>query len=452
MEAAKKICAAVKIGTGPYRWTVQHQRVPCEDGLLLYHTLTGELLLLSPEEEKRTDTDEALRRELIQRRFLVPVGFDEWTYTQQFRRITQLMAPPKQGITAFTIFTTTDCNARCFYCYELGRPRRPMTDEAARDAAAYIERVCGGQKVKLTWFGGEPLYNARAIDVITGELRDRGISFRSRMISNGFLFDDETVRKAREEWALDWVQITLDGTEERYNRTKAFIYRDGSAYRRVLGNIERLLTADIPVAIRLNSNEANLDDLHALVNELAERFRGQRKLTVYSVLLRDFGPAMSQPQMGAGTLERWDALQRRIMKSGIGGVRRLPRNPQVNNCMADCDNSVTILPDGRLGKCEHETEQLLVGGIHAGVTDRDMAARWKERVEVAACRTCPYAPCCIRLRLCAWSGDDCTDDDRARTRLSTAQMMLNEYYHYLSKGRSENDESEADLDFSGFGR
>lgn len=448
MEAAQKICGPAKVGPGPYRWTHHCLRVPCEDGVLLYHTLTGALLLL-PEGEAEAD------EELIRRRFLVPEGFDEWTYAQQYRSIARLMAPPKPGITAFTVFTTMDCNARCFYCYELGRPRTPMTAQVARDAAAYMARVSDGRKVKLTWFGGEPLYNAEAIDGITDELRARGVAFRSRMVSNGYLFDEDTVRRAKDRWALDGVQITLDGTEETYNRTKAFIYRDGSAYRRVLGNMERLLDAGIRVNVRLNADRENLKDLSALVDQLADRFRGRDKLVVYSVLLRDFGPAGRHPEWDADLLRDWDALQQRILDSGIGGIRRLLRNPQVNNCMADSDNCVTILPDGRLGKCEHESEQLLVGSVYDGVTDGDMVARWKERIEVPACRTCPFSANCIRLRLCSWSGDGCTEADRAQIALSVVHSVLNEYRLY-KMGKAEKgektDESEADVDFSGFGR
>ena len=456
VETARKICAPARPGAGPYRYTVHCQRVTCEEGALWYHTLTRELLLLSPEEEQRAQTDEALRRELIERRFLVPEAFDEYAYARQFRQVLKLLTKPKKEVTAFTVFTTTDCNARCFYCYERGRPRLPMTDRVACDAAAYIARVSGGKAVKLAWFGGEPLYNTRAIDVVTGELRARGVSFRSHMATNGYLFDEETVRKARRDWALELVQITLDGTEDRYNRIKAFIYTGGgSPYRRVMDNIDTLLAAGVRVSIRLNANRENMDDLSVLVDELAARYAGQKGLTVYSVLLRDFGPERTRPEAETEALEAWDALQQRIMASGVCGIRRLARSLRVNACMADSDAGVTILPDGRLGKCEHESEQLLVGSIYEGVTDRDMVARWKERIEVPECRTCPYYADCIRLRLCSWTGGGCTDADRARIRLSVEQSIRNEYRQYLAGDTDigeRTDESEADVDFSGFGR
>ena len=89
-----------------------------------------------------------------------------------------------------------------------------MSDRTAADAADYIARVSEGGKVTLSWFGGEPLMNTKAIDIITSELRARGVPFRSKIVSNGYLFDGELVRKAKDEWALEFAQITLDGTEE----------------------------------------------------------------------------------------------------------------------------------------------------------------------------------------------------------------------------------------------
>ena len=222
-SAAQKLCPAARYEAGPYRWTRHCLRVPCEAGALLYHTMTGELLLLSSEEAGQAEGEGPLRQRLIEHRYLVPAVFDEYEYARQFRKVGELMTKKRKEITAFTVFTTTDCNARCFYCYELGRPRLPMSERVARDAAAYIAKVSGGKEVKLTWFGGEPLYNAGVIDIIVDELRSRGVPFHAGMVSNGYLFDKETIRKAKEDWALRWVQITLDGTEEQYNHIKGFI-------------------------------------------------------------------------------------------------------------------------------------------------------------------------------------------------------------------------------------
>ena len=177
-----------------YRLSTCCVSAECADGTLLYHTLTGELLLLSPGEEQNET--------LIRKRFLVPQEFRDNQFTDEIRRIAGMVRPAKRNRTVFTVLTTTDCNARCYYCYEKGIRRTPMTEETALTVAEYIVRVSGGEGVKLRWFGGEPLYNRKAIDEICGVLAGKGIVFESSMISNGFYLDEETARAAAEKWNL----------------------------------------------------------------------------------------------------------------------------------------------------------------------------------------------------------------------------------------------------------
>ena len=190
-----------------------------DGGVLVFHTLTRALLLLTPEEYAAPDNLPELRDGW----FRVPQEMDDMKYADQVRFIRRTMQKEPEHITSYTIFTTTDCNARCFYCYEMGRSRIPMSDETAHKAAAYIAAHCGGEKVHLHWFGGEPLFNKQVIDIICTDLTEKGIVYESMMISNGYLFDGATVEQAVSHWKLKSVQITLDGTEEIYNRSKAFI-------------------------------------------------------------------------------------------------------------------------------------------------------------------------------------------------------------------------------------
>lgn len=455
-SAVQKICSIERIESGEYVSSIYRIDVPCDEGLLIYHILTGELLLLSSEEAKREKSDESIRLELIRHRFLVRKNLDEHQYARQFLEISKMLIQKKKKITGFTIFTTTDCNARCPYCYEKGRPRTHMSDAVARDAADYIYRVSGSDKVNLAWFGGEPLYNARAIDIITEELRSRGILFQSSMVSNGYLFDDEITFKAKNHWGLNHVQITLDGREEAYNRIKDYIYLDGdSAYQRVLCNIKRLLDADIHVSIRLNANSANMDDLSALVDELSKKFMGYKKLSVYSGLLHDFSTEKLYTEQDANDLHRWDALQHKIIAYGMGGSKQLPRSLQVNSCMADNDAKVTILPNGQLGKCEHESERLLIGNIYDGITENDMVAHWKEQIRGVDCLECPVFPICTRLRMCSWTKGKCTEYDRTKIRMSLIQSIVSEYKYSLEAQKvkgGELDETETEFAFSEFGK
>ena len=404
---------------------------PVEEGLLLYHVMTKAIVLLSPEEAAMMQKNPASVPELVSKWFAVPQSHDDRKLAQEVRAVGKMLQNPVRGIKSFTILTTTDCNARCFYCYEKGRPRIPMLEETALKVADFILQNRTNDQVSLRWFGGEPLYNKGVISLICGKLRDTGVEYKSSMISNGYLFDDATVEDAVRLWNLKKVQITLDGTEDVYNRSKAFIYTEGSPYRRVLGNIHRLLDAGIRVTIRLNIDRHNADDLLALTEILGAEFKGEKRLNVYSHVLFEAGSEGT-------TVRHTDAqrkklfqvrmgLQDRFRELGFFRSKQLSHSLKLNHCMADSDGSVLILPDGRLGKCEHFTDDHWFGNLDSQELDDVVLADFKRlRVEIGACSVCTFYPDCYRLALCE-EAVHCYPEERQEMLLDARQSLLSFY-------------------------
>ena len=175
-----------------YRLMTYVVQQPVTDGLLLYNTLTCSMVQLQPDEA----ADLTAQRELIDRWFLVPQGHDDRKLCRQVRQMAALLKPAAKAITYYTIFPTTGCNARCFYCFEKGTKPVTMTSETASKVVRYIVAHRGSETVHISWFGGEPLVNAKAIDQICTELSQQSMPFRSDMISNGYLFDAEMAQRA----------------------------------------------------------------------------------------------------------------------------------------------------------------------------------------------------------------------------------------------------------------
>lgn len=412
-----------------YRLTRHCYRIPCEDGTLLFHTLTGELVLLEGDKAPEDHVDELLRK-----RFFVPEDFDEEALSQEVSELLKKMNRRGGAVTSYTILTTTDCNARCYYCYEMGRRRLPMSDRVAHDAAAYIVRRCCGKPVTLHWFGGEPLYHRRAIELITDDLRKAGIPFHSRMISNGYYLDNETCTTAVSDWNLKKVQITLDGTKERYQRAKAFIEQDPYAFERVLNNIGFALDHGIYVAVRLNVDRSNAEDLHELVRQLAERFGEKSGFHVYAAPLRQFVGKIVAFEDEMKELEAYESLNRCIDSFAIGRVIPFDNGLRVNRCMADTDSSEVLLPDGRIGKCEHYSETNLIGSIYHDERDEDMIREWKEVMpHYPECSGCPLYPRCRQLVKCDYTESRCRKAERLRREHVLQGQMLDEYRKYKLK-------------------
>jgi len=414
------------------------------DGLLLYNNLTKalvrltdeEALILKPSQDLKTQEQADAKTQLIKNWFLVPEAHDDRKLCQQMRQVARMIAKPTKGIREYTIFTTMDCNARCFYCYEMGRPRTPMSEETAHKTADYIIRHCAGQEVKLAWFGGEPLYNKPVITLICNRLKEAGVNFHSTMTSNGYLMDDETIQEATGLWNLKGVQITLDGTEEVYNHCKAYIYKDVNAYRRVIGNIHHILDAGIHVKIRLNIDRHNAKNLQQLVEELGREFAEEENLEVYSSPL--FGSCMKQ-----AAIYRDDArkeiyaarrqMQERLISFGITDEKPLKRFVSINHCMADNDGCIIIVPSGHIGKCEHYLEDSFIGHINQEDFDKEMVQVFKEvHEDLDICQDCADYPNCVRLKKCEGAAI-CFPEVKAEKVKEMQQAMLEVYERYKNR-------------------
>lgn len=377
---------------------------PVDGGLLLYHTMTKALLLLTTKEAEVYKAHPEEMPELIGLWFLVPQSHDDRLLSRQIRDVAKMIAKPKKGINTYTILTTTDCNARCFYCFEMGRPRTPMSKETAQRTANYIIRHCNGEKVSITWYGGDPLYNKGVITQICHLLTEAGVDFKSKMISNGYLFDDDTVYEACNLWRLKRVQITLDGTEQVYNHYKAFIYKNVNAYRRVIDNIHRLQEAGIHVLIRLNIDMHNADDLLNLAEELHHEFPDTKGIYVYihQLFEEEKGrTAIHDENKRRIVFKRMLEIRQRLARYGFVREVKLRRTIKTNRCMADNDACITITPSGNLGKCDHYTTNNLVGHIDSEALDGEMIQRFREtNDEIEACATCFDYPNCFMLKKC----------------------------------------------------
>lgn len=410
-----------------------------EDGVLLFNLLTRELVLLSEEEYTHLSEQDYLK----QHWFVVPEDANEKEYADLVKWVLSTRQKKAKHITGYTIFPTTDCNARCFYCFELGRSRIPMREETALKTVQYIKAHCGGEKVRISWFGGEPLFNQAAIDTICDGLRRENVEYNSTMVSNGYLFDEQTIQKAVRDWNLKRVQITLDGTEKVYNKAKAFIYREGSAYQRVLNNIGLLLDAGVSVQIRMNMDLYNAENLLELVEELAQRFAGRKGLHVYAHHIFEGNTPMAESH----TEEEWDTrdkamcrLEERIALAGMGSKGGITKHIRQNHCMADSGKSVTILPDGNIGLCEHFSEDEFIGHMDKEDFDAAMVKSWAERIpEIPECAECFYYPECIKLKKCA-SGRICFRQLREEQLRKTKRQMLNEYENWKTETEAEETE------------
>lgn len=379
-------------------------------GKVILNGLTRAIVFLTNEEfEELGDINKYTF--LYKTYFLVPEDFDELGAVDDIRK--RLMLPVDslylEYCSSYTILTTYGCNARCSYCYENSvKSKASMSQETALKVADYINNKSGNDIISLHWFGGEPLFNMKAIDTITGYLRDCGRNFSSSMTSNGYLFDEKLVTKAVHSWNLENIQITLDGTENVYNKTKNYIYKNTNAFKRVIDNIGLLLKAGVRVMIRLNIGEHNKEDLYELVNQLYDIYGTSQPLEIYCwplFLTED----VQRPKEDEQLIYAWiEKIENRLIECGFPFGKLINEYIQTHQCMADSGHSILISPSGKLGTCEHFVDSNFWGDIYDPTKkDYKVLESWRRyESRIPECEQCPiYAECvrpseCLEMKRC----------------------------------------------------
>ena len=191
------------------------------DSIVLFNSLTRQMVLLDKDEYNNLTKYRETYEFLIKNWILVPEEFNDVKLYEQIYNLYSLIMP-QNYINNFIVFPTTDCNARCFYCFERQAQKKIMSNDTAVDVARFMIDKSKGHDITIQLFGGEPLCNIAAIDTIFNFLKANNAVYKSWMISNGYLFDKDLIDKARNNWNLYKVQITLDGTERVYNRIKNY--------------------------------------------------------------------------------------------------------------------------------------------------------------------------------------------------------------------------------------
>ena len=274
------------------------------------------------------------------------------------------------------VFTTEQCNFRCTYCYEdfaIGR----MSDDTSTAICRLIDRRAAGlDGLHVSYFGGEPLLNLKAIRAISAHAgalsMERGFRFTAAATTNGYMLDPMLLAELV-GLGCDTFQISLDGWGEDHDRTRR--QRNGSgSFDRIWKNLvaARATSLAFNMTLRVHVMPGNAGSLMTLVDAINRELDDDRFVVHFKLVGQWGGTHVDHPEVyrpGADDLaELYSRLLARSHRSrdlgldevggGSGGVpeQHVGAEGAIGGdmpyiCYASRANSFAIRANGRVNKC-----------------------------------------------------------------------------------------------------
>ena len=406
------------------RWTIP-AAIPGRDTTVLIQPLSGEAVLLESAktaalsapllENLPEGVDEEVLRES---RILIDSDEDDGRMledakaafaVEMARTPTQLIAVPSLG-----------CNLACTYCYqEVFESTRGLVEPAVIDAFfAWIDHfhATDDPPPYITLFGGEPLVDTPAhhdrVRRYLDGARARGLGVA--VVTNGY--DLEAFSEQLAHGPLREVQVTLDGPQAVHDARRPH-GNGGATFERIVRGIDALVSAKIPVNLRVVVDRSNLPSLPELARFCLDRgwldLPEDRFKTQVGRNYELFGCAAGQRRSDLyERAELWAAyvelaeqapVLRKLYRPRFHGIGHLAETgelpaPNFDGCPAT-KKEWAFDPDGTLYGCTATVgnPRYRLGRFYPAIArDEQAIAQWSDRstFHIAECADCNLAPLC----------------------------------------------------------
>jgi len=316
--------------------------------------------------------------------------------------------PSRPPVRALSLAVAQKCNLGCSYCYAQGGSfGAAATSMALETALASVDLLFGevhaGERVNLTFLGGEPLLNRAVIHAATERAlaiaEERGVRVTFSITTNGTRLTADDGDFFEEHGFA--VTVSLDGAGEVHDRLRPFRSGRGS-FDHVLERLTPLLRRQhrMQVSARVTVTPENLELRETLDTFVALGFHS----VGFSPLLRspngdhELGP-VELTAMLDGMVDCGAEYERRVMAgerypfaNAVNALREIHRGTHRPYPCGAGAGYLGVAADGGLAACHRFVgdEQGALGDLAGGV-DRVRQAQWLSDRHVhrqEPCRTC----------------------------------------------------------------
>lgn len=384
------------------RWSTWNDLIEVDDcHLVIFNTWSQTAVLMRKEEHVAIESLTADNiATLFRLGMLVPQETDERNIVE--KRFEE--GKKDLSYLDLTILLTRQCQFRCTYCFEGTKKDASLDDHTEDDIMKFLENQLSTlKKLRVTWFGGEPLIAYSRLKSISKRLLDfcekHQVTYSADMVTNGFAITEDRSRELIDNLKVKRYIITLDGPCGYHDKRRPL--RNGlPTFDTIWKNIDTLVRCGAKVNIRMTIDKENYEAIPTLLDEIAAGpFARKTGLSFCRTMDYDFTPEKVKDvifnEKEFAEME-WSLIQH-AHRLGLWGYR-FPHSAPLGGCLREGD--IVIGTQGEIYKClDTVGDEQWVSG-HLGGGARESRPDWYERwlqwnpTQSATCRRCVLQPLC----------------------------------------------------------
>lgn len=310
-----------------------------------------------------------------------------------------------------TIIVTDDCNFKCKYCYQEHRSCSEIKNEVLDGILNYIEKYGSlYRKIKINWFGGEPLLVKDKIVSFMKKCREICVTINRPLIgfmsTNGYNLSLDTFIELI-NCNIVFFQVTLDGNRATHNRLRPHKDIPDSSFDVIFSNLKSIcsLKRFYRITIRINLTKSAVKSIIEYA-QMANFMVGNHKFEINCQKMSDYGG--QQIKELANEIindDDFDYAVKILANSGLNIAKQPLFEFAGGVCSAGRKNSYYISQEGGVFKCalalydEEYSEENAIGKMMPEgeiLLNEIKEAKWvKMSTPDVQCKECVFYPLCL---------------------------------------------------------
>jgi len=332
---------------------------------LIFSGREGTSIQLAPEiyqsliNSKWEEIDPGILIKLKELKIIVP---DEENELDEINKENQLFVENQQQNLLYFVFqTSANCQLGCDYCGQF-HEKVNMSEPTIHKL---IERVKSKYKpnhtkIKIAWFGGEPLLALKEMRLINEEIKtfayEKNVIYESKITTNGVALTLDIYKELIQDFNLNQIDITLDGTAEFHDKRRQ-TKGNKPSYEVIFKHVVEIANHSkesedmCAINVRCNVDQRNFKAVFPLLKTLTE-YGLQNKVLFYVAHIRSWGQNKANKDL---SMEEFANHQidyfLEMRKLGFHVPNVLPGRVKMTNCVGTSSENEMFDAYGNIFDC-----------------------------------------------------------------------------------------------------